>query len=317
MIPLGPVVARSRVKAVRPDVWSYLAEPARRAAWWPQLQLETGVGGGIAVRGGEDSGASAEGQPDGAPAVEGTVDVWVEGHALGFTWRESGSERGTAVLMTLRSQGGETGVTITETGFDALAAPADRAAAAQRDWQELLSGLAAAVDQHRAETIADGEGAEAAEGPVAEGPADTATREPAGDAPESGAQRDEDPGADTAGELEVAPEAVDGEVDDEDGSEVEIVEVDAEPQVGDRLEIDTGSVPVVETEDPQLPADSDSGAFRGVGAEWVAEDHDTVEVQRLQDPEAAEDPEAAKDPETSDASKASNEPDFDTLIRGA
>lgn len=307
MIPLGPVVARSRVKAVRPDVWSYLAEPARRAAWWPQLQLETGVGGGIAVHGGAGAGESAEAQSGEAPSVEGTVDVWVEGHALGFTWREAGSERGTAVLMTLRSQGGETGVTITETGFDALAAPADRAAAAQRDWQELLSGLAAAVEQSRAEPVAGTEAAESETAGTETAVVDTpgaashdAAGEPEGSAEDPSAETD---GADAAGALEVAPEAVEGEVDDADGSEAELVEIDAEPQVGDRLELDTGSVPVAGTEDPQdttgSDADADSGEFTGGGAEWAAAEHDTVEVQRLEQPEAPEDP------------------DFDTLIRGA
>ncbi|WP_449282081.1 SRPBCC family protein [Leucobacter sp.] len=300
MIPLGPVVARSRLKAARTAVWSYLAEPERRAAWWPGLQLEAGVGGAIALRAAETAA-----EPEDERDAEGTVDVWVEGHAVGFTWREAGEDRGTAVLMTLRSQGRETGVTITETGFDALAAPAERAAASQRGWQELLAGLAAAIA-----------GAEAAEDPdadPAEEPAADAAEHPAEEPAESGG---EDPDASTGGALEVAPEPVDGEVDDSEGADVEIVEVDAEPQVGDHLELDTGSVRVVDAADApgtlehgapegavERDAVEDGAAEEGPGAQAAAEyetsEHDTIEIQRLVEAEKPE------------------EPDFDTLIRGA
>ncbi|WP_162903796.1 SRPBCC domain-containing protein [Leucobacter sp. wl10] len=247
MIPLGPVVARSRVRAARAAVWSYLVDSGRRSEWWPGLQLEPGVGGAVAVR----SAAEEGGEASPARETEGAVDVWVEGHAFGFTWRESGEERTTAVLLTLRSQGHETGVTVTETGFDALAAPAERAAVSQQEWGRLLAELAGAVEA-AAEAASDGA-------------------------------------------LEVAPLEIEGEVDAE-LVEVEAVEieVEAEPQVGDRLELDTGSVPVVEAQDAR---DAEVGD--------TAEAGDTIEVERLAVPG---EPRDSDDPE---------EPDFDSIIRGA
>jgi uncharacterized protein YndB with AHSA1/START domain len=300
------------VKAARTAVWSYLAESERRAAWWPGLQLEAGVGGTIAVHGGAESGTAADERE-----AEGAVDVWVEGHAVGFTWREAGEERGTAVLMTLRSQGRETGVTITETGFDALAAPAERAAAAQRGWQGLLAELTAAI-----EAAGGAEPAEDADVPVEDPDADRAdagdesadpagaTVEPSADtATDTGTEADTDTDADTteqgseesdasaSGALEISPEAVDGEVDDSEGSDVEIVEVEAEPQVGDHLELDTGSVQVLEAVD--LPAAVEHGTSENDSAENDTSENDTVEIQRLVEAEKPV------------------EPDFDTLIRGA
>lgn len=281
MIPLGPVVARSRVKAIRAAVWSYLADSGRRSEWWPELRLEEGIGGSIVSqpvvepaveptvdsvgeRGGEQGSDGSDGASTGRQA-EGTVDVWVEGHAVGFTWREAGEDRGTAVLMTLRSQGPETGVTITETGFDALSVPAERAAAAQRGWHELLAGLGAAVEA-------------------------------------AGRVRSSEASSSPSGALEIAPEVVDGEVDDAGIVEIEIVEieVEAEPQVGDHLELDTGSVPVVDraVEDQGVGGegrDADQDAIDNAA-------HDTVEIERLVEVEHPEEP---------------GEPDFDAIIRGA
>ena len=140
MIPLGPVVARSRVNAARAAVWAYLSEDALRGEWWPELRLEPKVGGEVSERWSEGEGDDAVSRD-----ASGTVDVWVDGHAIGFTWRESGDPRDTAVLVTLRSQGYETGITVTETGFDALPSPAERAAASQEGWAVLLRDLTEAV----------------------------------------------------------------------------------------------------------------------------------------------------------------------------
>lgn len=146
MIPLGPVVARSLLRAARTAAWAYLSEPERRAEWWPELQLEPNVGGAISERWSESTGETSVSRD-----ASGTVDVWVEGHALGFRWREAGDERETAVLVTLRTQGEETGITVTETGFDALPEAAARAAASQDGWQVLLRDLTTALEAAVAE----------------------------------------------------------------------------------------------------------------------------------------------------------------------
>lgn len=140
MIPLGPVVARARLQATRAAAWVYLADADRRAEWWPELRLEPQVGGAIGERWSEDTGETSVSRD-----ASGTVDVWVDGHAIGFTWREAGDQRDTAVLLTLRSQGDETGITVTETGFDGLPDSAARAAGSQDGWQVLLRDLSLAV----------------------------------------------------------------------------------------------------------------------------------------------------------------------------
>lgn len=144
MIPLGPVVARARVGAPRVAVWEFLTDPKHRADWWAELRLDPVVGGGIAEH------RDIEGDEAGRD-VAGEVDVLVKGHAIGFTWHE-GDERDTSVLLTLRSYGDETGITITETGFDGLPNPAEKAAAALSDWEGLLGELSSTVEQ----AVADG-----------------------------------------------------------------------------------------------------------------------------------------------------------------
>ena len=323
MIPLGPVVARSRVGVARAAAWTYLVEPDRRAEWWPELQLEARVGGTVAERWSEGEGDAAVSRD-----ASGTVDVWVDGHAVGFTWREAGDARDTAVLITLRTQGLDTGITVTETGFDALPAASERAAASQEGWQVLLRDLTAAL-----------EAAQAA-GAFGEGEADGA-----GGGAETGA------GAAAAGALEVAAPELDGELDD---GELDVaaepqteaaagqteIEVEAEPTVGDLPELETGPVAIVATDD----GSAETGHEQDLDQ--------TIQIDRSQLPDAeqpdaeqrdAELPERQKDTgagdgaadgdEAADGGEADarddagasddagvgdepDEPDFDTLIRG-
>lgn len=141
MIPLGPVVARNKARVARAAVWQYLVDSERRKVWWPELRLDARVGGAVSERWAETSGDSEVSRD-----ASGEVDVLVEGHAIGFRWSEAGDEHSTAVLVTLRSSGPDTGITVTETGFDALPTPAESAAASQEGWQVLLSDLVAAVE---------------------------------------------------------------------------------------------------------------------------------------------------------------------------
>ncbi|PRI10546.1 SRPBCC family protein [Leucobacter massiliensis] len=333
MIPLGPVVARTRVRAPRTAVWAYLSEPGLRAEWWPGTRWETAVGGavfaerlnlGVAA----DDGASAA-ETSSAREFAGSVDVWVEGHALGYTWRAEGEERGTAVLLTLRTQGPHTGVTVTETGFDALERPAESAAAAQREWQELLQQLAAAAEgaeppaaepeasHHGAETAAEAEAEavpEAAPGQDEVDAADGHDDQPPGpaaeDDPDAGIVPLVLPGPPSApaqapAELELAPEPVEGEIDEPAGAELaEFVEVEAEPQVGDHLELPTGPVTVPGAE----AADRGEAPGQGADGALVHGENDTIEVERL--------PPGTSTDGGRPADEEPQEPDFDTLIRG-
>lgn len=308
MIPLGPVVARKRMRAARAGVWTYLSDPARRAEWWPELQLDPRVGGDVAERWSEGTGEETVSRD-----AAGRVDVWVEGHAIGFTWREAGDRRDTAVLLTLRTQGEETGVTVTETGFDALPAPAERAAASQQGWEVLLTALSDAIDAAvAAGTIELGQPDPAPAAPmeettVAPGSEEAAEESEGGAASEQRPAEARDrtapivlPAAAAAGALELAPEEVDGEVVDAEADAA--LEVDAEPQLGERLELDTGSLPIL---------DETAGAGPGGGAAAGAADERAEETE-AQNTEAEHDEQGAREKDES----FTGDPDFDALIRG-
>lgn len=239
MIPLGPVVARSKARVARADVWEYFVDAERRKTWWPELQLEPRVGGAVSERWAETSG-DGEISRD----ASGEVDVLVDGHAIGFRWSEADDENSTAVLVTLRSSGPDTGITVTETGFDALSAPAESAAASQEGWQVLLGDLVAAIQA----AIASGElvenGVTAAQEPVEEvaeneEPAETVAEE-AADA--EGAEELEPVVEDDTAELEV-PVA--------EAAEIVEPEENAEPEEAADPEPEDAAEPEPEAEDDE------------------------------------------------------------------
>ncbi|KTR82125.1 hypothetical protein NS354_11435 [Leucobacter chromiiresistens] len=328
----------------RAAAWTYLVEPDRRAEWWPELQLDARVGGAVAEQWSEGEGDAMVSRD-----ASGTVDVWVEGHAVGFTWRESGDERDTAVLITLRTQGVDTGITVTETGFDALPAAGERAAASQEGWQVLLRDLKSALEAAQAagafgereqwgagaaSAAAAGAGAaiaaDAATGADASADADADASADADADADAGADADTDAsaGADASagsgGELEVREPEVDGEIDEVDDAlaaagpseDAAAIEVDAEPAVGDHPELETNPVTVI--------ADDESDAARGgAGAEPDSgRGHDLDETIRIDRselptgkcPDARPQPDA--EPDETEAPNHPEEPDFDTLIRG-
>ena len=321
MIPLGPVVARSRLRAERTAAWSYLSEADRRAEWWPELELEPRVGGAISERWSEESGETSVSRD-----ASGAVDVWVEGHAIGFRWREAGDERDTAVLMTLRTQGMDTGITVTETGFDALPDAAARAAASQDGWQVLLRDLTAALE------------AAVAEGRIA---APLAIPEPAEEEPAAEPQAAQEAGdaAAAAGDVELAGEgAADESSVDETGtgeSDAEVVdaeEVDAEVVEAEVVEAEESGIEEVDAQAEAEPAEAEVDA----DADADEEANDTIRIEPLT-PEAAAQIEAAvaeaeaeaepeveatePEPEPTEPEPAEPEPttaelDFDALIRG-
>lgn len=343
MIPLGPVVARSRVGVARAAAWSYLVEPERRAEWWPELRLDARVGGEVAERWSEGEGDDAVSRD-----ASGTVDVWVEGHAVGFTWREAGDERDTAVLVTLRTQGLDTGITVTETGFDALPAPAERAAASQEGWQVLLRDLTVALEAAQAAgAFGERETLSFAAAVAGSGAGAALEAEGDGEAGEHGAA------------LELVEPEIDGEIDAaSDASPVAEIEVEAEPQVGDHPELETGPIALVSDDEGEAEADDadadavadsesvDGGvAFDESDASDTAEVHldQTIRIDRAELDAAlaageAEEAEAAGTTQAADTTEdvdvpvndagahdgadehddddSTGDPDFDALIRG-
>ncbi|MBC9942987.1 SRPBCC domain-containing protein [Leucobacter sp. cx-328] len=140
MIPLGPVVARTRTVASRELVWDFIADAEKRETWWPDLNLTAELGAELTEQWSEGDGDAAVGRD-----AYGTVDVCSMGHAIGFRWRERGDETETAVLITLRAFDGGTSVTVTETGFDKLPNGAARASASLEGWSALLRYLIEAL----------------------------------------------------------------------------------------------------------------------------------------------------------------------------
>lgn len=194
MAVVGPVIARMRARAPREVAWNYLADGALRASWWPDAELDAVFGGAVAERWTAENGEAA------SRNAVGAVDVLIEGHALGFRWRDGSDEHETAVLITFRSQGDETDIMVTETGFGVFPDAFERTADAQQSWIDLLTDYAAALrDVAPVETeVSEGVDTEAAE--VVE--AEATENDQAGDEAEAAEAAESEPADDVeSGEL--------------------------------------------------------------------------------------------------------------------
>lgn len=245
--------------------------------------------------------------------MAGEVDVLVKGHAIGFTWHE-GDERDTSVLLTLRSYGDETGITITETGFDGLPNPAEKAAAALSDWEGLLGELSSTVEQ----AVADGfvvEEIVVVEEPTAdEGESVEAESEEA-EVSEDAAEEAE---AEVSEETEL-PDDLDDTVVVEAIVRPEEVKEPAEPEQVEPEQAETDPEPKFElVEDP--PAEKNAEAEEPGAPEVEIVEAEVLEAEIVRDPEPQ--PENGGEvplvlpgpPEEDDAS--TGDPDFDELLRG-
>lgn len=151
MAVVGPVIARMRAKASRETAWQYIADPELRAEWWPDVELDVVFGGAVAER------WSAETAEAASRNAVGTVDVLIEGHALGFRWRDGDDPHETAVLITFRSQGDETDIMVTETGFGVFPDAFERTADAQQSWIDLLTDYVAVAREASTEAVGAGD----------------------------------------------------------------------------------------------------------------------------------------------------------------
>ncbi|QIM15256.1 SRPBCC domain-containing protein [Leucobacter insecticola] len=313
MIPLGPVVARGRARAPRAAVWAYFVDSELRKEWWPELRLDPRVGGAVAEQWTEADEGSAVSRD-----ASGDVDVWVDGHAIGFRWSDAGDQYSTAVLVTLRSRGADTGITVTETGFDVLPDAAERAAASQEGWQVLLADLVDSVEAAVAagafaeeEAAAEGEAEdEGAEGVTPALEDDTAEIP---DAAEAG-QDELESGEAEAGEPEQALQ--EASTDTDELLEVEAAEISADTTPVTEIaaaEAPVEEAPVEEARIEESQA-SESSPVEAPAAEPDPEDLAFAELGfgDLADEEIADE----HDPENGDSDSA-DEPNFDDLIRGS
>lgn len=120
----GPVIARQEIPFARLQVWQAVADHALRANWAQNLSVTPRLYGEVS---------------DGKRG--GKVNLAVRGHVLGWGW--GSAEYGhTLVLLTLRTLGDNTLVTVQETGFSDCADPAAAHTAALEFWQQALQALA-------------------------------------------------------------------------------------------------------------------------------------------------------------------------------
>ncbi|MBK0417828.1 SRPBCC domain-containing protein [Leucobacter sp. CSA1] len=230
--------------ATRSSVWSLIVDAERREAWWPELELEPRLGGSVAERWSEGEGPDRV-----ARDASGEVDVFVDGHAIGFRWSEAGDERPTAVLITLRSLEEGTAVVVTETGFDALPGASARAAASAEGWQVLMQDLETAAEaasgQQEDPEPREDRGSEAvAEESAGVGPS---VEEPAAEEPSV-----EDP-AEGPGAEELAPEGPGAEELAPEGPGTEVPEAEERSaDVPDAMESSTEAPAAGESTEPAV-----------------------------------------------------------------
>lgn len=131
-------IARTYV-ATRDDLWKRIAAEHYRELWWPSSTLELANGGKVSTTLHRRDGSACQ--------LNGTTDVYIEGHALGFTWRRPEERDETSVLMTLTSLMGTTQLSVLEIGFRALPESNDRISDAADHWQQRLEALSNSLVQ--------------------------------------------------------------------------------------------------------------------------------------------------------------------------
>lgn len=304
MAVVGPVIARMRAKAPRETAWQYIAHPELRAEWWPDVELDVVFGGAVAERWTAENGEAA------SRNAVGTVDVLIEGHALGFRWRDGDDPHETAVLITFRSQGDETDIMVTETGFGVFPDAFERTADAQQSWIDLLTDYVAAIPGVTTEAVAIGDEADvSAVQAIADGDGDA---EPAEDVPveELGEAAEADL-------VDAATEA--GDV--ADAGRTDEVEEAAEATDTDETTPDvepTESAELDGTDEAEVLLDGDDVADAEDASEAEAEATDESEPDAVSEIEALFEAEEAEEAETDPADEEAEEEalDFDSLIRG-
>lgn len=134
---LDAAFASERLPCSRLMAWKFLQDPARRNIWWPQTHIDFWRGGILFAE---------LHVPDSEPTIfRGEVDVFIDGHALGFTWSSAHDEPQTSVLITLTSRRLSTEISVAEVGFSLETYRADRLNAIEHFWRQRFQALRALV----------------------------------------------------------------------------------------------------------------------------------------------------------------------------
>lgn len=307
MAVVGPVIARMRAKAPRETAWQYIAHPELRAEWWPDVELDVVFGGAVTERWTAENGEAA------SRNAVGTVDVLIEGHALGFRWRDGDDPHETAVLITFRSQGDETDIMVTETGFGVFPDAFERTADAQQSWIDLLTDYVAAIPSVTSEAVAiGGEAGVSAVEAIADGDGDAAPVEHVPDEDMPVEELGEAAEADLVDAVTEAADVADAGGTDEVEEAAEATEVAGAEGLAE--------VDGADEADVSLDGDDVAGAEDASEAEAADESEpDAVsEIEALFEADDTEDAEDIEDAETDPADEEAEEEalDFDSLIRG-
>lgn len=134
----GPLTVARMVPAPRVQVWQQIANEEMRKVWWPGLEIELRSGGSVRQK------VRRKGVKR---TVVGDIDVFAEGHALGFVWRDHADHHTTSVLIALLSEDKETKLVITEVGFEAFPNPEERSHRSIRAWNARLDDLVALIQR--------------------------------------------------------------------------------------------------------------------------------------------------------------------------
>jgi uncharacterized protein YciI len=118
----------------------------RISQWWPLEDLSVyGPGGTVGFADGQIVEQSASGDA----AVWGTVYLWEPGTALAFSWHPGGPpDQATHVEVTFAQADAQTLVTLTHTGWERFADPAETRAEYEQGWPVVLGTYRDHVAHH-------------------------------------------------------------------------------------------------------------------------------------------------------------------------
>jgi len=129
-VALDSVTVSVDIAAPIDVVWRFLT--TARGAWWPEMRFEAVVGSPL-VETWMEEGRQA--------SAVGTITRCDEQQLLGFSWSEEGWEAPLEVSIRLVADGQATAVTLNESGFSQIQAPAELSADHEDGWRYHLTRL--------------------------------------------------------------------------------------------------------------------------------------------------------------------------------
>lgn len=132
-LSLDSVKVARQYEVSREALWQRIHDETAREVWWPKCSLNLRDGGAV---------AATVHRLDGTPCLqEGAVDVLIDGHAFGFSWRQPEDLDDTSVLFTLTSLLGRTQLSVLEVGFRTMPKYVERLSSASAYWTQCLDSL--------------------------------------------------------------------------------------------------------------------------------------------------------------------------------